>query len=274
MAMTARAWKTFYAEERARLGARGLAAMLDEAESLGPLAAPLIFPHTRLETSGALVAAAALAIVRSGADAALAIGVLHNPARGDASLRGVHTEDGLAAEEFSLDNLRAFVELAAARAGRAAPQVFARFPFLAGAAPETLPGFDELAALATRMPVVATADMIHHGAGYDTPPAARRARDATETEAFARSTLDELLALLAAGDFATHEARAAAVRSDFKDAGPVFATLTKGRVPRQIHALRLVDYADVFSAEQPTWVAAAVVWNKPLRGGELRARAG
>ncbi len=259
MAMTARAWKTFYAEERARLGARGLSAILDEAESLGPIEAPLIFPHTRLETSGALVAAAALSLVRSGAEAVLAIGVLHNPARGDASLRGVHTEDGLAAEEFSLDNLRALVDAAASRAGRRAPEVIARFPFLSGAAPETLPGFDELAALATRMPIVATADMIHHGAGYDTPPAARRAREAAETEAYAGSTIDELLALLAAGDHAAHEARAAAVRSDFKDAGPVFATLTRGRVPRRIHALRLVDYADAFAAEQPTWVAAAVV---------------
>jgi hypothetical protein len=65
--------------------------------------------------------------------------------------------------------------------------------------------------------------------------------------------------LLDAGDFAGHHALATAVRSDFRDAGPVFATLTKGRFPRQIDALRLVDYADVLAAEQPTWVAAAVV---------------
>jgi hypothetical protein len=139
--------------------------------------------------------------------------------------------------------------------------VFARFPFQAGAAPETLPGFDELAALAARMPVVATADMIHHGAGYGTPPEMRRPREDEATGAFARKAIDELIGSLASGDFAEHEARAAAVRSDFKDAGPVLATLTKGRVPRQIRALRLVDYADVFGVEQPTWVAAALVSN-------------
>jgi hypothetical protein len=51
------------------------------------------------------------------------------------------------------------------------------------------------------------------------------------------------------------------VRSDFRDAGPVFAALAaaRGATAATIRALRLVDYADALGAEQPTWVAGALV---------------
>src|SRR5438477_1395435 len=123
--LPAKAWKAFYAQERERLGARAIDQLLDRAEEIPfPAGGALIFPHTRLAESGHLIAAVAKAVVESGADTVLALGVLHgareqdaqrvNAARaGDAAaieaLRGAHGpgvagDGGLWAEEFSLDN--------------------------------------------------------------------------------------------------------------------------------------------------------------------------
>jgi hypothetical protein len=283
---SAKQWKAFYAGERKALGAEGIARLLDAAEPLVATSAPtstaaaLVFPHTRLETSGALVAAAALAVVRSGAEEVLALGVLHGARERDAepvqraragdpeaiaALRRVHGagapgDEGHAEEEFSLDGFAALIEGAARREGRRAPRLLARYPFLTGAAPESLPGFGELArALERGAALVATADMIHHGAGYGTPEAARLDRRSEAALGFARAAIEDLLALLDMGDFAGHERRCAEVRSDFRDAGPVFAHLAQGRGARRpaLFELCLVDYAGVLDAEEPTWVAAA-----------------
>jgi hypothetical protein len=276
---SARAWKTFYAQERRELGDRGLLCLLDDAEPLAAPAKGMIFPHTRLATSGALCAAAALSAVRSGADEVLAIGVLHGAREADAesvqraragdpdaraALRRVHGpgaphDTGHAEEEFSLDGFSALIEAAARREGRSAPRLILRYPFLTGADPRDLPGWDEIdRALDRGAALVATADMIHHGAGYGTPPADRLEGD--RALEFARSTTLDLTARLAAGDYEGHERRASEVRSDFRDAGPVFASLlrSRGGFAPALRSLQLVDYADVFGAEKPTWVAAAL----------------
>ncbi|MCC6554368.1 MAG: hypothetical protein IT372_15405 [Polyangiaceae bacterium] len=87
----------------------------------------------------------------------------------------------------------------------------------------------------------------------------RRWRDDPMT--IARATVEEMLALLAAGDFVGHEHRCVEVRSDFRDAGPVFAQLAAAQgVSRPVLLeLRLVKYADILGAPEPTWVAAALV---------------
>jgi predicted class III extradiol MEMO1 family dioxygenase len=238
-------WKAFYARERAALD---LDALLDAAPELEfPTAGALVFPHTRLTASGTLVAAVAKAVARTGQDV-LAIGVLHGGTRAE-ELRGVHDERGLAADEFSLDGFRALL----ARTGTTA-RVHARFPFLVGDRPDDLPGLGELRRLASDSVVVATTDPIHHGVGYATA----EARDETlpETQAFARARVEEQLDALARADFGEFADLCARDRSDFRDAGPVLATLVPN-AEWAIEALQLVDYSDVFECARPTWVAAA-----------------
>lgn len=264
------------------LGPDGISRLLDEAEPLVPDAAAIIFPHTRLSTSGALAAAAALAVLRSGADEVLTLGVLHGARERDAdlvrrarqgepaalaSLRRVHgpgapLDAGHADEEFSLDGFTALLEAAARRQGRPPPRLLARYPMLTGAQPETLPGMDELfCALERGATLVATADMVHHGTGYGTPEDRRIERNSEAAMTIVRATVEEMLALLAARDFVAHERRCVEVRSDFRDAGPVFAQLAAARgVSRPVLLdMRLVNYADVLRAPEPTWVAAALV---------------
>jgi hypothetical protein len=52
--------------------------------------------------------------------------------------------------------------------------------------------------------------------------------------------------------------QAEAVRSDFRDSGPVLAALLDRAFTARIVDLTLVDYADVLATPQPTSVAAAL----------------
>jgi hypothetical protein len=290
---TAAEWRRFYEAERASLGEAGLAARLDQARADVGCArlearagvAP-VFPHTMLAASGHFVAAAALAVVRSGADEVLALGVLHGARERDAALvqaardgdagaratlRRVHTADApWCAEEFSLDGFAVLLVLAARREGRPPPRLHARFPFLVGldgADPATVPGVDELARMAERMPVVATTDPIHHGAGYGTPPHERRSEDDDATRAWARGRIESQLAALAGGGWNEFARLANEVRSDFRDDGPVLAHLLRAGGPRggrdrlrgDIAGLALVDYSAALGADRPTWVAAPLM---------------
>jgi len=284
--MTARAWKEFYAAERAQLGAAGLERLLDRAPevALEPRGA-LVFPHTRLESSGELVAAVALACVRARVPEVLALGVLHGAREADAALvararagepeacaqlRRVHVpgDPGEASEpqdhtseEFSLDGFAALLELAARREGRAPPRLRRRFPFLVGERPADLPGLDELRALRARgAALVATADPIHHGRGYGTPEAACLEPASETTRALARAKVARGFELLAARDHAAFLEHCAREKSDFRDPGPVLAELL-GEAPwrARVVALALVDYARALEAPPPTWVAGALV---------------
>jgi hypothetical protein len=286
VARTAAQWKTFYAHERARLGEMGLAQRLDRAPDVDlPPGGALVFPHTMLSVTGDLTAAAARAVVRSGADEVLALGVLHGGREKDAdavrraragdraalaALRGVHEAgEAICDEEFSLDGFVAMLALAAAREGRKPPRVHARYPFLVGDDPASLPGLDEAAKLAARMPVVATTDPIHHGAGYGTPPEARRFERDEATHTWARGCIERQLELLSRGDWPAFVRLAADVRSDFRDGGPVLAHLLRrwGAPRGEFVELRLVDYAEVLDADAPTWVAGPLLRFITLRAG-------
>lgn len=274
---TAADWKVFYAQERASLGAVGLAEQLDRAPDVAlPDKGALVFPHTRMAVSGHLTAAVARAVVRSRAQDVLALGVLHGGAAADAGavtrarsghaaaradLRRVYPADHpFAAEEFSLDGFVALLELAAARASVKAPRVHARYPFLVGDEPADLPGMAELEALASRMPVVATTDPLHHGAGYETPEGQRRDERDPATLAWASRHIQTQLDLLCRGDWPAFQRLAAEVRSDFRDTGPVLAHLLRGRGARgEIVELELVDYAVALGAARPTWVAGSLL---------------
>jgi len=253
MSLSPAEWKRFYAAERARLGRRALEAMVERAPAIGDARAA-IFPHTRLEVTGDYVAAAARAVIDRGADEVLAIGVLHGAPTPE---RRVHLPSEPTKDEFSLDAFEALLSVAADRAGRAAPRVHARYPLHVGTEPETLDGVDELARLAERMPVVATADPIHHGIGYgDDRTSARRADDAT---GFARESIEAQLGALAARDLAAFQAECARVRSDFRNAGPALAYVLGRGFSFEVRALALVDYAEALVAPAPTWVAGALI---------------
>src|SRR4051812_24279700 len=125
---SAKAWQTFYRAERAALGEAGLMRLLERAPALPRdvlrRGGAVVFPHTRLNASGTLPAAAARAVVESGCDTVLALGVLHGAREQDAplfararagdeasvrELRRVHgpgtSHDDLHwTEEFSLEN--------------------------------------------------------------------------------------------------------------------------------------------------------------------------
>lgn len=279
MAWSALRWKRFYESERAALGQAGLEARLDDAPAVAvPPRGALVFPHTRLSSSGKLAAAAARAVVESGAETVLALGVLHGAREQDAgivrrarggepdalaALRRVHGpgargDAGHWTEEFSLDGFGALLSLAARRAKRAAPRVIARYPFLVGAGPGDLPGLDELARLCDEGALlVATADLVHHGAGYGTPEPERLDDADPDTLLAARSWVEIALSLLGAGDVPAFLELCTRVRSDFRDAGPALSQLL-GAAEASVHDLLLVDYADVLGAPAPTWVAGAL----------------
>ena len=271
-------WKAFYARERESLGGVGLTERLDRAPKveLRPGEA-LIFPHTMLAATGHLTAAVVSAVVQSGAEEVLALGVLHGGREQDAkrvkraragdpiargALRRVHTgEDAVCAEEFSLDGFTALLALESARAGKKPPRVVARYPFLVGDDLARLPGLDDVIRLAERMPLVGTTDPMHHGAGYGTPEHARRGEHEETTMAFARFSIQKQLDLVLGAKWTAFQQLTELVRSDFRDVGPVLARALRGGAERrgEILELPLVDYAEVLGAEHPTWVAGPLM---------------
>ncbi len=228
--MTPLEWKTFYRDERARLGKDAMRAMIERAPRVEIAEGrALIFPHTRLEITGTQVGAVVKALVASGADEVVAIGVLHGKS---------------VDEEFSLDAFDAMLALAAEMTGRAAPRVRKVFPASRD---------EDVGRIA--LPIVATADPIHHGVGYETPDPI----DARDADAFARDSIATQLRALASHDFEAFAAECARVRSDFKNSGPVLARALGRDFSFDVIDLALVDYSEALAAPSPTWVAGALI---------------
>lgn len=268
-------WKQYYAAERRRLGRDALLTMVDAAVPLDLRAGgAMVIPHTRIEMTGDQIASAVATVLASGADRILALGVLHGGRREDrdrvaaaragdhnaiAELRGVHREDGLAAEEFSLDGFVEMLTLAADH-GRRSIDVVRRYPFLAGDEPESLAGLDELERLvASGALLVATADPIHHGHAYGTAPADCLDAADPATIAHARHAIERQLTALADHRLADFRALTEMHRSDFRDTGPVTALLVGPGFDPVVHDVSLVDYAQVLDAPSPSWVAGALI---------------
>ena len=261
-------WKAFYARERSETD---LDALLEAAPVIPfPEHDALVFPHTRLSSSGLLVASVAKAAARTRREV-LALGVLHGARERDADrvrrarsgdadalreLRGVHDESGLASEEFSLDGFRALYEKACRREG-VAPRLTTRYPFLVGEHPEDLPGLKELARDSV---LVGTADPVHHGVGYGTTEA--RDETSSDTRDDARARIDEQLQALARGAFGEFARLCLRDLSDFRDVGPVLALL-RSNAAWSLEDLILVNYADVLGSPRPTWVAAGRIRVQP-----------
>jgi hypothetical protein len=153
------------------------------------------------------------------------------------------------------------VELAAKREGRRAPRILARYPFLGGDQPAELRGADELRARVDRgAALVATADPIHHGAGYGAREEDCLPREDPQTLEFARWTIERGFDFLATRDYGGFLRHAAEVRSDFRDSGPLLAWLIDAKAPlvAEILDLILVDYSKALDVPAPTWVAGAL----------------
>lgn len=278
---SARWWKDYYARELERLGERGIERMFDAAPALTiHERGAVVFPHVRLGACGTQVAAVAQAIVREGRDTVLALGVMHGARESDiatvsaaragdetarTAMCRIHGPDHYAAEEFSLDGFSALLAAAARRAGKKAPRLVKRYPFMVFGDPGSCPGIEELIALRVAgAAVVATADHLHHGVGYGTPPDERLAIDDARALAHARSAIATAMTALAAGDKEVFLRACARERSDFRDNGPVLASLLAvSPWTSRIEELTLVDYASDLGAAEPTWVAAALMTVMP-----------
>lgn len=261
-------WKEFYASERAVLGRLALEQLIRDAPSIDfPKHGAIIFPHTRLSASGYLTAAAAKAVIDSGCDTVLALGVLHGIPRDRIDFHGIHFKDEIIQNEFSLDNFSVLLKLAADLAGKASPKYIPAYPLLrrkGAPEPESMTGFATLSSLIENGAfLVATADMVHHGSGYGTLTESRLAMGSTEAMEYSRSAIEEQLATLASGSYQAFLVACDRVHSDFRDVGPVLAALLRTGARPTILNLTLVNYADVLHAEEPTWVAAALATLQP-----------
>ena len=260
--MTPREWKSFYKQERSCINESRVSEWI-EASSPIPLSenSALIFPHTRLLGSGELVVQAARTVIESERHTILAIGVLHGLPR-DESLRGIYgpgIDKDIWRDEFSLDNVLTLLPMAARLLGKQLPKVIVRYPFLSGTDPDSLRGFDELEKVVRDGALlVATADMLHHGAGYETPESEQLDLNSPEAMTYAHDRIAEQLSFLSSNTYDKFLIASQQARSDFRDAGPVVAALLGSELSYAIYELMLVNYADIFGSSQPTWVAAAL----------------
>jgi len=236
----------------------------------------LVFPHTWARDCGHQTAAVVHACLDSGADRVLLICVLHalseelEEARvrvaqgGDLALeplRGVQGPGLPGREEWRWDHsLYTFRHLWRAeteRRGTEGPEVIVRYPYLAGGKPQTLPGIEELARIAEDAVIVSTADAFHHGIGYGDPPGKALYPDEGGLE-LARARIQEGIDTLARGDYWAYNQHCVKARSDARDAGQVFRYL-RGPMKGRILDLVASDFAELYGAPPPTWVAAALV---------------
>lgn len=288
--MKAGAFDQYY-EEPKTLGEQGMNAILDQGKKWGKELAntlssggAVIFPHTFLSQCGYQIAAGVHAILDSGADQALILGVLHpmTEALMQTRSRELNDED-LSAEisrgifgpgldpnnclknEFSLDLFQILFDAEVKRRGIAAPKLIKRFPSLANKDPAKLPGIKELEQIAKDAVIVATDDMCHHGIGYGVSDNdAMQIND--EGYRFARSCIEDGYALLRKNnyrDYFFHWMNPLAI-GDPTDTTVVLKHLL-GDVSTHILDLKLVDVSMLFENNvSPSWVAATLAEFKKL----------
>jgi len=271
------------AQQRAALGPAGAARLLDAGRrwELGPVLAgggAVLFPHASIGVCGHQIAAAVHAVLDAGARRVIALGVLHalTDALAEARQRVAAGGDpaaeaswgiqgpGLAGREdwraeFSLDHFGWLLAAECARRGCPEPARIERYPFLAGGAPERLPGFAALAASAREAGtvIVATGDLCHHGRGYGDGPETALAPEAGGL-ALARRRIGEGMDLLARGEHAAFQQHCVTAKSDARDVGQVLRALIG---PCRWTLLDLIadDMSEPYEAPAPTWVAGALV---------------
>ncbi|MEJ2735572.1 MAG: GNAT family N-acetyltransferase [Anaerolineae bacterium] len=282
-----------YAEEHRALGREGTLRLLEEGREwdLAPklnAGGVLVFPHVGVADCGHQVAAVVHACLDCGAERVLVISVLHALAdeMEAARVRVAHESD-LAMEplrgiqgpglpgrqdwrsDHALTSFRHFWKAETERRGIQGPESIERFPYLVGGEPHTLPGIEELEAIARDAAIVSTADPFHHGIGYGDAPDKSLWPEQGGLE-LARRRIEDGIALLGQGDYWGYNQHCVQAKSDARDAGQVFRHLC-GPMKGQILDLTDSDATDLYKAPPPTWVAAALIEWQPIQG---LARAG
>ncbi len=276
-----------YAKEHEALGISGTYQMLDEARKWdlsGTLDAGgvLVFPHAGVADCGHQIAAVVNACLDCGVDRVLVISVLHaftdemeqarrRVASGESdlsqeSLRGIQGPGIAGSEAWRGDHVlisfRHFWEAEIERRGIRGPEVIERYPYLAGGKPHSLPGIDELEVIARDAVVVSTADPFHHGIGYGDPPEESLFPNQGGLEN-ARMSINEGIRLLEEGDYWGYNQHCVSAKSDARDAGQVFRYIC-GPMQGQIIDLAYSEAGELYKAEDPTWVAAALIEWQPV----------
>jgi hypothetical protein len=275
-----------YADNHAALGREGALRLLDRGRKwdLAPTlnaGGVLVFPHAGVADCGHQTAAVVHACLDCGADRVLVISVLHaltdemEAARvrvaqgGDLEAEPLRGIQGLGLDgpeqwrvDHALMSFRILWRLETERRGIQGPVLIERYPYLAGGRPDTLPGIEELEALARDAVVVSTADPFHHGIGYGDPPERSYPPEA-EGLALARSRIEEGIEILERGDYWGYNQHCVEAKSDARDAGQVFRYLC-GPMDGQILDLAYTDSTDLYQAPPPTWVAAALIEWQPV----------
>jgi len=267
--------------ERLHLGLGGVLELLDRGKEwdLSPSlreGGSALFPHAALEQCGHQVAGVVHAVLDSGADQVLAIGVLHllnnklyearelAKAGGDFlqhPLRGVQGP-GLPRrcdweQEYSLSNFIFLLEQESKRRGVPTPHVIRRFPFLVGGQPETLPGIEELEMIAKDAIVVTTGDLMHHGVGYLTLTNKLVPME-TKGPKFALSAIQHSLDCLQKDSYLRFRQASMGNKSDAHEVGQILRHLL-GPLKGIIHNLILCDTTAMYRCDAPNWVAASLV---------------
>jgi len=270
-----------YAREHDALGVTDTLEVLDEArrwDLTATLAAGgvVTFAHVNVADCGLHVAAAVNAALDTGADTVIALGVLHafteemETARRDVAAGGRpahHATWGIQGpgidfrdewrNDHSLRSLRHFWEAEAARRGLRDRRLVERYPYLAGGSPESLPNFEEVAALAENAVIVATGDQFHHGIGYGTPPAEAHNLDDAGLAA-ATASIERGMRLLENGDYWGYNKHCVAAKSDDRDVGQLFAHL-RGPLRGTLLAIGASDATQLYDALPPTWAAGGLI---------------
>lgn len=270
-----------YAEEHALLGPEGALRLLEAGRrwDLAPTlnaGGVLVFPHAGVVDCGHQIAAVVHACLDCGVDRVLVISVLHaltaelEEARvrvaqgGDPEaepLRGIQGPGIPGRQDWRTDHVltsfRYLWRVETERRGIQGPVVIERYPYLAGGRPDTLPGIGEVEELARDAVLVSTADPFHHGIGYGDSPDASLVPEEGGL-ALARQRIEEGIALLEQGDYWGYNQHCVEAKSDARDAGQVFRYLC-GPMEGKILDLTYSDATDLYGAQPPTWVAAALM---------------
>ncbi len=239
----------------------------------------LVFPHAGVHDCGYQIAACVHAALDSGADKVIVISVLHAftdemeqarrrvAAGGDPAKEatwGIQGTGIVGREEWKGDHAlmswRHFWNAEVKRRGlppEKTPQVYERYPYLAGGHPEKLPGIDALAELAQGAAIVSTADAFHHGLGYGNTPEESFYPDA-EGLRRAQAVIEDGIRILERGDYWGYNQHCVAAKSDARDAGQVFRYL-RGPMTGRVVDMSYTDSAELYHQPPPTWVAGALV---------------